>query len=68
MGAAIAQWIRLRQTLCGHGFDSEGQFLSFFNSHFNCDERRTKKQKRPGLSHLKNPFKIHIFHFIRKTI
>ena len=42
----VAQWIHLRLPSCDHEFDSKAPRLSFFILYLNCDEKRTKINKR----------------------
>ena len=57
MGAAIAQWIRLRLPSCHPGFESQARYLRFFIyiicAIFVIWKNKNKNKKRPGLAHLK---------------
>ena len=50
--AAIAPWLRLRLPFCGRGFETQAHHLCFFNLYWNCNEKRTKiNKKRLILAH-----------------
>ena len=65
--AAIALWLRLRLPFCGRGFETQAHHLCFFNLYWNCNEKRTKiNKKRLGLAHFykKNIWSMHAFQII----
>ena len=49
--AAIAPWFCLRLPSCGPGSNPMHTIYAFFNLYWNCNEKRTKiNKKRPGLA------------------
>ena len=69
MGAAVAQWIRLRLPSCRLGLNPKHTTYAFINLNLNlnCDvlKRQNKQKKRPRLTHFKklppNQFVINVF-------
>ena len=55
MGAAVAQWIRLRLPSCRPGFESQAHHLSFYQFIFELYhvEKDENKQKEAGIGPLK---------------
>ena len=53
MGAAIAQWIRLRLPSCRPGFESQAYFLSFYKILVESFRKDENKRKEAGIGPLK---------------
>ena len=54
-------------TILRPGFESQAHHLCFFNLYWNCNEKRTKlNKKRPGFAHLKKIKKILRWNFLNR--